>query len=115
MIDFTNLPIRNKTYAGANGSKISVMYNNELYIKKNFTRPCLGNERNGFLIFHTKSSASASVPEVRKVQCRTHTQITTSNSHTPKSFYIQCKNNSWGFSFEGLYRGACDQHCQLHH
>lgn len=34
MIDFTNLPIRNKTYTGANGSKISVMYNNELYMIK---------------------------------------------------------------------------------
>ena len=34
MIDFTNLPIRNKTYAGANGSKISVIYNNELYMLK---------------------------------------------------------------------------------
>lgn len=34
MIDFTHLPVRNKTYAGANGSKISVMYNNELYMLK---------------------------------------------------------------------------------
>ncbi|MGM9600613.1 MAG: HipA domain-containing protein [Faecousia sp.] len=34
MIDFTNLPIRNKTYAGANGSKISVLYNGELYMLK---------------------------------------------------------------------------------
>lgn len=34
MIDFTNLPTRNKTYAGANGSKISVLYNNELYMLK---------------------------------------------------------------------------------
>ena len=34
MIDFTNLPVRNKTYAGANGSKISVLYNNDLYMLK---------------------------------------------------------------------------------
>lgn len=34
MIDFTNLPIRNKTYAGANGSKISVIYNGEQYMLK---------------------------------------------------------------------------------
>lgn len=34
MIDFTDLPIRNKTYAGANGSKISVLYNDELYMLK---------------------------------------------------------------------------------
>lgn len=33
-IDFTNLPKRNKTYAGANGSKISIVYNNELYMLK---------------------------------------------------------------------------------
>lgn len=34
MIDFTNYPTRNKTYAGANGSKISVLYNNEIYMLK---------------------------------------------------------------------------------
>lgn len=34
MIDFTNLPVRNKTYTGANGSKISVVYNGELYMLK---------------------------------------------------------------------------------
>jgi hypothetical protein len=34
MIDFTNLPKRNKTYAGANGSKISVLYQGELYMLK---------------------------------------------------------------------------------
>lgn len=34
MIDFTNLPKRKKTYAGANGSKISVLYNNEQYMLK---------------------------------------------------------------------------------
>lgn len=34
MIDFTNMPARKKTYAGANGSKISVIYENELYMLK---------------------------------------------------------------------------------
>lgn len=34
MIDFTNLPIRKKAYGGANGSKLSVVYNNELYMLK---------------------------------------------------------------------------------
>lgn len=34
MIDFTNLPHRNKTYAGANGSKISVVYQDALYMLK---------------------------------------------------------------------------------
>ena len=34
MIDFSNLPVRNKTYAGANGSKISVLYNGEQYMLK---------------------------------------------------------------------------------
>jgi hypothetical protein len=34
MIDFTNLPVRNKTYAGANGSKISVLYDGSLYMIK---------------------------------------------------------------------------------
>lgn len=33
-MDFTNLKRRNKTYAGANGSKISVMFENEQYMLK---------------------------------------------------------------------------------
>lgn len=33
-IDFTNLERKNKTYAGANGSKISVVYNGETYMLK---------------------------------------------------------------------------------
>lgn len=33
-IDFTNLDRKNKTYAGANGSKISVVYNGETYMLK---------------------------------------------------------------------------------
>ena len=32
MVDFTNMPMRNKTYAGANGSKISVLYEGEQYM-----------------------------------------------------------------------------------
>ena len=34
MIDFTNLPRRNKTYSGANGSKIAVLYEGEQYMLK---------------------------------------------------------------------------------
>lgn len=34
VIDFTKLPKRNKMYAGANGSKISVIYENEQYMLK---------------------------------------------------------------------------------
>lgn len=34
MIDFTNMQKKNKSYAGANGSKISVIYNNEQYMLK---------------------------------------------------------------------------------
>ena len=44
MIDFTNLPVRNKTYAGANGSKISVLYNNELYMLKFPAVPAINKE-----------------------------------------------------------------------
>ena len=41
-IDFTDLPRKNKTYAGANGSKISVLLNNELYMIK-FPAPAKRN------------------------------------------------------------------------
>lgn len=34
IIDFTKLPRRNKTYAGANGNKIAVVYEDELYMLK---------------------------------------------------------------------------------
>ena len=34
MIDFSSLPRRNKTYAGANGSKIAVVLDNEIYMLK---------------------------------------------------------------------------------
>ena len=44
MIDFTNLPVRNKTYAGANGSKISVLYENELYMLKFPSSPVINKE-----------------------------------------------------------------------
>jgi len=44
MIDFTNLPVRNKTYAGANGSKISVVYGGEQYMLKFPTAPSRNKE-----------------------------------------------------------------------
>ncbi len=34
MINFTNLPIKKKAYGGANGSKLSIVYKNELYMLK---------------------------------------------------------------------------------
>ena len=34
MLDFTNLSTKKKAYGGANGSKLSVIYNNELYMLK---------------------------------------------------------------------------------
>lgn len=34
MIDFTNLPRKNKTYTGANGSKLSIIYKDEQYMLK---------------------------------------------------------------------------------
>ena len=34
MIDFTNLPTRKKAYGGANGNKLSVVYDGELYMLK---------------------------------------------------------------------------------
>lgn len=34
LMDFTSLPIRKKSYGGANGNKISVVINDELYMLK---------------------------------------------------------------------------------
>lgn len=44
MIDFTNLPTKNKTYTGANGSKICVVYNGEQYMLK-FPSPSSRNKQ----------------------------------------------------------------------
>ncbi len=44
MIGFTDFPVRNKTYAGANGSKISVLYNNALYMLKFPAVPVINKE-----------------------------------------------------------------------
>lgn len=34
MYDFTKYPIKKKTYSGANGNKISILIDNELYMLK---------------------------------------------------------------------------------
>lgn len=44
MIDFTNAMKKNKTYAGANGGKISVMYNGEQYMLKFPPFPIINKE-----------------------------------------------------------------------
>ncbi len=44
MIDFTGMPIRKKTYAGANGSKICVVYNGALYMLKFPVQPSRNKE-----------------------------------------------------------------------
>lgn len=44
MIDFTNLPKKNKTYVGANGSKICVVYNGEAYMIKFPPTPSINKE-----------------------------------------------------------------------
>lgn len=44
MIDFTNATVKNKAYAGANGSKISVVYNGEQYMLKFPPFPTINKE-----------------------------------------------------------------------
>ena len=44
MIDFTSAKVKNKAYAGANGSKISVIYNNEQYMLKFPPFPTINKE-----------------------------------------------------------------------
>lgn len=44
MIDFTEMPVKNKTYAGANGSKISIIYNGEQYMLKFPPLPSINKE-----------------------------------------------------------------------
>ena len=44
MIDFTSFPKRNKGYAGANGNKISILYNGEIYMLKFPPQPTKNKE-----------------------------------------------------------------------
>ena len=44
MINFTDLPKRNKAYSGANGSKLSVIYDNEVYMLKFPPYPTINKE-----------------------------------------------------------------------
>ena len=44
MIDFTSAKVKNKAYAGANGSKISVIYNTEQYMLKFPPLPTINKE-----------------------------------------------------------------------
>ena len=44
MIDFTNTTVKNKAYAGANGSKIAVMYNGKQYMLKFPPFPTINKE-----------------------------------------------------------------------
>lgn len=44
MIDFASAKVKNKAYAGANGSKISVIYNNEQYMLKFPPLPTINKE-----------------------------------------------------------------------
>lgn len=53
MIDFTELPRRNKTYAGANGSKLSVICNGEWYMLK-FPEP--GNKNKFYARYYAHYS-----------------------------------------------------------
>lgn len=52
-IDFTNLPVKKKTYTGANGSKICVVYDGEAYMLKFPTLPSLNKKMS-----YTNSCAS---------------------------------------------------------
>ena len=46
MIDFTNCPRTNKGYNGANGEKISVIYNGERYMLKFSSVPKINKDMN---------------------------------------------------------------------
>ena len=96
MIDFTNAPQKNKAYAGANGSKISVLYNGELYMLKfppfptinkemSYTNSCI-SEYIGCKIFE-----SAGIP----VQ---ETIIGTYTSKGRKKIVVACKD----FTSQGI-------------
>ncbi len=83
MIDFTHLPIRNKTYAGANGSKISVLYNNRLYMLKFLATPAINKKMsyaNGCISEYLGCHVFESIGiPVQKTLLGTYTMVTVLN------------------------------------
>lgn len=63
MIDFTGLPVRKKTYSGANGSKISVAYQGELYMLKFPALPTRNPAMKKILVEGKSTPLSDCIPE----------------------------------------------------
>ncbi len=96
MIDFTNFPRRNKTYAGANGKKISVLYDGEQYMLKFPTKSSINHnmsDANGciseYLGCHIFQSVGIPVQE---------TLLGTYTSNGKEKIVVACKD----FAPDGL-------------
>lgn len=125
MIDFTNLPRRKKTYEGANGSKLCVIYNNEQYMLKfpslaskrtelSYTNGCI-SEYIGCHIFESVGipvqetllgTFSANGKEKIVVACKDFTSpgVTLQNFASLKNTIIDSAHNGYGTELEDVLR-----------
>ena len=97
MIDFTNAVQKNKTYAGANGGKISVLYNGEQYMLKFPPFPTINKEMS-----YTNSCISEYIgckgKEKVVVACKDFTSqgITLQDFASLKNRIIDSERNGYG-------------------
>lgn len=130
MIDFTHMPTRKKTYAGANGSKISVMYNGIQYMVKFPALPTKNKElsyANGcvseYIGCHIFESVGITVQETLLgtytkngkekivVACRDFTShgITLQDFASLKNTIIDSEHNGYGTELNDIMRAIEEQ------
>ena len=131
MIDFTNLPVRNKTYTGANGSKISVIYNGAQYMLKfpaiplrnksmSYTNGC-ASEYIGCHIFESVGipAQETLLGTYRKnnkekivVACRDFTSpgVVLQDFASLKNTIIDSEHNGYGTELSDILRAIEEQH-----
>lgn len=130
MIDFSNLPTRNKAYGGANGNKLSIVYNNEFYMLKfpmhsskipnlSYTNSCI-SEYLGCHIFNVLGVKAQETllgtytyhGKTRNVvACKDFTSLDTvfSDFASVKNKYIDSMSNGYGTELEDILDTIANQ------
>ena len=90
MIDFTNMPRRNKTYSGANGSKISIIYNDEQYMLK-FPSPANMNDKMSYANGCVSEYLGSHIFNIIGIKAQ-ETMLGTYNLNGTEKIVVACKD-----------------------
>ena len=90
MIDFTNCEQKKKTYGGANGNKISIIFDNELYMLK---MPCIANKNDNLSYSNSTISEylGCNIFNMLGVEAQT-TLLGTYKYHDTTKIAVACKD-----------------------